>query len=295
MNNHDILGTNDSWSNKAIRKQFKLLSIKIHPDKSGTSELFKIVHIAYKKVMNGAGNEHFVYLPSEEVIVDENAEDPESLKIQILQLIEEIRIKTDCLDEANTQIRKLTNDSDVSKIAGQLKLALSALFIMMVGGTLLLMNNWNQPEQTVTPSSRFFLSSMPKTLPEIPKILLKSKKRKWSNIPGYSKNGDFGDFILITELGIPTLMFEIDKTLYTSEQRVKLRNEKHGSCEAALGINDYQKVGLINPFARATIDSDFVFSIWLFDSVDLEIFKDFKTLTLICDDLIYSAELKLKK
>ena len=75
----------------------------------------------------------------------------------------------------------------------------------------------------------------------------------------------------------------------------KLRNEKHGSCEAALGINDYQKVGLINPFARATIDSDFVFSIWLFDSVDLEIFKDFKTLTLICDDLIYSAELKLKK
>ena len=295
MNNHDILGTNDSWSNKAIRKQFKLLSLKIHPDKSGSSELFKIVHIAYKKVMNGGGNEHFVYLPSEEVVVDETTQDPESLKIQVLQLIEEVRIKTDCLDEANAQIRKLTADSDVSKIAGQLKLALSALFIMIVGGALLLTTNWNNVEQSIAPSARFFLSSTPKTLPEIPKLLLKSKKRDWSNVPGYSKEGDFGDFILITELGIPTLMFEIDQTLYNGEQKAKLRNEKHGSCEAALGINDYQKVGLINPFARATIDSDFVFSIWLFDSVDLEIFKDFKTLTLICDDLIYSAELKLKK
>ena len=56
MNNHDILGTNESWSQKAIRRQFKLLSLKIHPDKSGTSELFKIVHIAYKNIISGKGN-----------------------------------------------------------------------------------------------------------------------------------------------------------------------------------------------------------------------------------------------
>lgn len=295
MNNHDILGTNESWSQRAIRKQFKLLSIKIHPDKSGTSELFKIVHIAYKNIMSGKGNELFVHLPSEMIVSDESTQDPESLRIQIQYLLEDNRIKTECLVEANAEIRKLTADSDVSKIAGQLKFALSTLFIVMVIGAILLMSSLNNEKDSIIPTPRFFISSMPETLPVKPKILLKSTKRDWESVPGYSKLGDFGDFILITELGIPTLMFQIDKKLYNNEQKAKLRNEKHGSCEAALGINDYQKVGLINPFARATIDSDFLFSIWLFDSVDLEIFKDFNTLTLICDDLIYSAELKLKK
>tara|TARA_R110001583_G_scaffold50929_2_gene158932 strand:- start:7874 stop:8761 length:888 start_codon:yes stop_codon:yes gene_type:complete len=293
MNNHDILGTNDSWSQRSIRKQFKLLSIKIHPDKSGTSELFKIVHIAYKNVMGGKGNEHFVYLPSEVIASDESIQDPESLRIQIQSLLEDIRIKTECLVEANAQIRKLTAHSDVSKIAGQLKFALSTLFIVMVIGAILLMTTFNQEQESIIPTPRFFISSMPETLPVKPKILLKSKKRDWAGVTGYSKAGDFGDFILITELGIPTIMFQIDKTLYSNEEKAKLRNEKHGSCEAALSVNKYQKVGLINPFARATVDEHFVFSIWLFDSVDLAVFKDFEVLTIICDDLKYSAKLVL--
>ena len=100
---------------------------------------------------------------------------------------------------------------------------------------------------------------------------------------------------MITELGIPTLMFQIDKSLYNKEQKAMLRNEKHGSCEAALSVNNYQRVGLINPFARATVDENFIFSIWLFDSVDLAMFKDFEVLTLICDDIKYSAHLKPAK
>lgn len=295
MNNHDILGTNDSWSQSAIRKQYKLLSIKIHPDKSGSSELFKIVHIAYKKVVSGGGNESFVYLPSEEVIIDQNVQDPESLRIQIHQLLEEVKIQNDCLAEAHDQIRKLTADSDVSKIAGQLKLALSALFIMMVGAAALLMTNFDEVDNTIVNTPRFFMSSVPETLPELPKLLLKSTKRNWSKTPGYTKEGDFGDVILVTELGIPTLMFQINKKLYNSEEKAKLRNEKHGSCEAALGVDNYQKVGLINPFARATVDENFIFSIWLFDSIDLAMFKDFKTLTIICDDVIYNTQLQFNR
>jgi hypothetical protein len=293
MNNHDILGTNDTWSHTAIRKQFKLLSLKIHPDKSGSSELFKIVHIAYKKVISGSGNESFVYLPSEDVIIDQKVQDPESMRLQIHQLLEEVKIKTDCLTEAHEQIRKLTVDSDVSKIAGQLKLSLSALFILMLGAAIALMTNFGDEENNITHTPRFFLSSMPETLPEVPKLLIKSKPHNWRSVPGYSKEGDFGDFILVTELGIPTLMFQINKALYNNEEKAKLRNEKHGSCEAALGVDNYQKVGLINPFARGTVDENFIFSIWLFDSVDLAMFKDFKTLTLICDDLIYNAKLKI--
>ena len=293
MNNHDILGTNDSWSQRSIRKQFKLLSIKIHPDKSGSSELFKIVHIAYKNIMGGKGNEHFVYLPSEVIASAEATQDPESMRIQIQYLLEDIRIKTECLVEANAEIRKLTADSDVSKIAGQLKFVLSTLFIVMVIGAVLLMSSLNSEVDSIMPTPRFFISSMPETLPVKPKILLKSKKHDLKSVPGYSKLSDFGDFILITELGIPTLMFQIDKSLYSNEDKAKLRNEKHGSCEAALSVNKYQKVGLINPFARATVDENFVFSIWLFDSVDLAVFKDFEVLTLICDDLKYSAKLTM--
>jgi hypothetical protein len=296
MNNHDILGTNDSWSHIAIRKQFKLLSTKIHPDKSGSSELFKIVHIAYKKVISGGGNESFIYVPSQDVIIDQKVQDPESMRLQIHQLLEEVKIKTDCLSEAHEQIRKLTADSDVAKIAGQLKLALSALFIMMFAAAIVLMTNSIEEEENNLPhSTRFFLSSTPETLPEIPKLLVKSKPRDWRNVPGYTKEGDFGDFILVTELGIPTLMFQIDKSLYSNEEKAKLRNEKHGSCEAALGVDNYQKVGLINPFARATVDENFIFSIWLFDSVELAMFKDFDRLTLICNDLIYKAPLKVTK
>jgi len=291
MNNHDILGTNDSWTKNAIRKQFKLLSLKIHPDKSGSSELFKIVHIAYKKIMSGDGNEPFVYLPLAEV-VDEDLENLESLRIQVYKLLEEVKIKTSCLDEANAQIRQLSANTDVKKTAGQLKLALTALFMMMVGGAIVLMTNFGVTEQTMSENPRFFLSSLPQILPEKPKLLLKSTKRSWKSVPGYSKSGDFGDFILITELGIPTLMFQIDKELYTNQQKAKLRNEKHGSCQAALGVDGYQRVGLINPFAQATIDPDYVFSIWLFDSVDLTMFQDFETLTLICDDLTYRAKLQ---
>jgi len=294
MNNHDILGTNDTWSKKAIRKQFKLLSIKIHPDKSGSSELFKIVHIAYKKVMAGEGNDPFVYLPSEEIDLNQPIQDKEALKLQVHQLLKEVKIKTECLDEANAQIRKLSVNSDVAKVTSQLKLALSALFIMMLGGAMVLLSNFGKDDSDNKVSPRFFLSSVPKLLTEKPKLELKALKKDWSHLPGYSKKGDFGDFILLTELGIPTLMLQIDKSKYNSEQKAKLRNEKHGSCEAALTVNGYQRVGLINPFARATVDKNFIFSIWLFDSVKLDMFNDFQRITLICDDLIFNGKLNHK-
>ncbi|MDN2662053.1 J domain-containing protein [Psychromonas sp. 14N.309.X.WAT.B.A12] len=294
MNNHDILGTNDSWSKKEIRKQFKLLSIKIHPDKSGSSELFKIVHIAYKKVMAGEGNDAFVYLPSEEIDLNQAPQDKEALRVQVHQLLQEVKIKTECLDEANAQIRKLSVNSDVAKVTSQLKLALSALFIMMLGGAMVLLSNFGEKEQNTNIDPRFFLTSVPQVLPEKPKIELKAIKRDWSHLPGYSKKGDFGDFILITELGIPTLMLQIDQSLYSSKQKAKLRNDKHGSCEAALTVDGYQRVGLINPFARATVDKNFIFSIWLFDSVKLDMFNDFQQITLICDDLIFSGQLAKK-
>ena len=293
MNNYDILGADESWSQSEIRKQFKLLSLKIHPDKSGTSELFKIVNIAYNKVMAGLGNDSFVYLPSE-VITSDDSLDPDSLRVQVHQLLEEVKIKTACLDEANAQIRKLTSDSDVSKIAGHLKMALVILFIVIVGVTVLLTSSLKIEEEAIIPTPHFFVSSIVDTEIVKPKMLIKSKKGNWKKVPGYSKAGDFGDFIIITKLGIPTLILQIDTAVYTYEEKAKLRNETHGSCEAALSINNYQKVGLINPFARASIDKDFVFSIWLFDSVNLSLFKDFDTLTLICDDLEYRAHWKME-
>lgn len=54
---HAILGTTDQSTKQDIKKRYRKLSNQCHPDKDGSAELFKLVKLAYEKVISGLGNQ----------------------------------------------------------------------------------------------------------------------------------------------------------------------------------------------------------------------------------------------
>ncbi|MGF1690030.1 DnaJ domain-containing protein [Photobacterium kagoshimensis] len=52
---HDILGTTASMSREDIKKRYKMLSNRSHPDKGGSKALMQMVRQAYEQVMKGNG------------------------------------------------------------------------------------------------------------------------------------------------------------------------------------------------------------------------------------------------
>lgn len=52
---HDILGTTPNSSEQEIKRQYKLLSNRVHPDKGGNPALMMLINRAYEKVVSGSG------------------------------------------------------------------------------------------------------------------------------------------------------------------------------------------------------------------------------------------------
>ena len=48
MNYYEILGLKENCSQKSIKKRYKKLALKFHPDKKGDEEKFKNVSLAYE-------------------------------------------------------------------------------------------------------------------------------------------------------------------------------------------------------------------------------------------------------
>lgn len=54
---HSLLGIDSTSTTEEIKKRYKYLSSRVHPDKGGSNELFKLVKLAYDQSMNGRGHE----------------------------------------------------------------------------------------------------------------------------------------------------------------------------------------------------------------------------------------------
>ncbi len=52
---HDILGTTPNSSEQEVKRQYKLLSNRVHPDKGGNPALMMLINRAYEKVVSGSG------------------------------------------------------------------------------------------------------------------------------------------------------------------------------------------------------------------------------------------------
>ena len=53
---HELLGTDDNCSKAEIKKKYRQLSMKLHPDKEGSQALMRILSLAYQQVSKGNGN-----------------------------------------------------------------------------------------------------------------------------------------------------------------------------------------------------------------------------------------------
>ncbi|SKC32297.1 Chaperone protein DnaJ [Photobacterium piscicola] len=53
---HELLGTDDSCSTTEIKKKYRQLSNRLHPDKGGSQALMQMLSMAYQQVIKGEGN-----------------------------------------------------------------------------------------------------------------------------------------------------------------------------------------------------------------------------------------------
>ncbi|MFD3397382.1 hypothetical protein ACE41R_11165 [Alteromonas macleodii] len=81
---NEILGTTHSSARQEVKKRYKLLSSKCHPDKGGSNGLFRLVKLAFEMVNKGLGDKSI----SQHQDFNENTE--RQLKIQIALLNDEL-------------------------------------------------------------------------------------------------------------------------------------------------------------------------------------------------------------
>ncbi|GHA42801.1 hypothetical protein ACFFLZ_13750 [Photobacterium aphoticum] len=91
---HDILGTDNQTPTADIKRRYKLLSSRCHPDKDGTKALMQLIAQAYDKVMHGKGAEEAV-----KTVIVKKAVPNEALVQQYRQL------------EAQYKLLKIDNDT----------------------------------------------------------------------------------------------------------------------------------------------------------------------------------------
>ncbi|WP_367998761.1 DnaJ domain-containing protein [Photobacterium sanguinicancri] len=97
---HDILGTTASMSREDIKKRYKMLSNRSHPDKGGSKALMQMVRQAYEQVMKGNGASEAIRT----VIKKDGRVDQLQYQLTTLEKIhEELRI---VFDESQSKLRK---------------------------------------------------------------------------------------------------------------------------------------------------------------------------------------------
>ncbi|MDX1300741.1 J domain-containing protein [Photobacterium sp.] len=78
---HDILGTDKNTSSDEVKRRYKLLSTRFHPDKGGSKVIMQLVSQAYDQVGKGKGDEEAVHT----CYIKDPAIDNYVLKIQRLE------------------------------------------------------------------------------------------------------------------------------------------------------------------------------------------------------------------
>ncbi|PSV18121.1 hypothetical protein C0W59_02460 [Photobacterium kishitanii] len=83
---HELLGTDDRCSKAEIKKKYRQLSVKLHPDKGGSQALMQMLSMAYQQVSKGNGNKKC----SDIMIVNDN--DREEGRQQVADLNKKISL-----------------------------------------------------------------------------------------------------------------------------------------------------------------------------------------------------------
>ncbi|MEC6906580.1 DnaJ domain-containing protein [Photobacterium piscicola] len=83
---HELLGTDDSCSIAEIKKKYRQLSIRLHPDKGGSQALMQMLSMAYQQVIKGCGNKK-----CSDVIIEQEEDNNQSVdfKRKIQELVKE--------------------------------------------------------------------------------------------------------------------------------------------------------------------------------------------------------------
>lgn len=81
---NEILGTTTAFSQQDLKKRYKLLSAKCHPDKGGSNELFKLIKLAFDKASTGYGEQKY------KTVNEQSSEEVEQLKNRIKLLEKEL-------------------------------------------------------------------------------------------------------------------------------------------------------------------------------------------------------------
>ena len=58
---YEILGLDENASFKDVKKQYKTLARKLHPDKGGSTHLFNEIQLAYEKILSDKTNDDKKY------------------------------------------------------------------------------------------------------------------------------------------------------------------------------------------------------------------------------------------
>ncbi|PSV23757.1 molecular chaperone DnaJ [Photobacterium leiognathi subsp. mandapamensis] len=114
---HDLLGTTEHTTPSEIKKRYKLLSHRLHPDKLGSSALMQLITSAYNEILQGNGNKTCESVSSDKLILTKKY--AQKLK----QELEIQRTKNVELEQQILDLRKSLNNETKNnkKITEQLK------------------------------------------------------------------------------------------------------------------------------------------------------------------------------
>lgn len=117
MTSHELLGTLSSYPPEKIKQQYKLLCLRVHPDKGGSKALMQLVCYAYDNIIKGKGD-HLLSLASSFDIKD---------KTRLEKALLQLKRENDKLTKENQQLktqneqkngrRNSTNSEDLRKIS----------------------------------------------------------------------------------------------------------------------------------------------------------------------------------
>ena len=97
---NEILGTTKSSDPQEVKKRYKLLSSKCHPDKGGSNGLFRLVKLAFDMVNKGFGDKSILQHQ------DFNEDTERQLKLQIAQLNEDLVEQKNKNETLTQELRK---------------------------------------------------------------------------------------------------------------------------------------------------------------------------------------------
>ncbi len=98
---HELLGTEDGMSSAEVKKRFKSISMRVHPDRGGSDALMRIVSQSYNFVQKGQGNKEVF----NSVTVEKG--DVTQLKAKIRLLEKENRQLKEAYDRSQKENSKL--------------------------------------------------------------------------------------------------------------------------------------------------------------------------------------------